>query len=174
VVHVLTDIKSPLQTNAQKIFLLPINFVRLFTDPLADRLVGLLGKRQDTVPTSTVKRRMLSALGIFSASSSTHSKPLSSQFQFYIEAYLGYIRTAITAFFVSGFRGMKNQWYAMAIGDSNIDRTLCIVLGYLVIGAAAGAYLHHTQTIQAREAGAAVRDIVKQHFLLVKVRGRSV
>lgn len=150
--------------------------MRLFTDPLADRLVGLLGKRQDTLPTPTLKSRLLSALGTLGASSSSSSKPeslsrgLISQIQFYVQAYLGYARSAITAFILGGFRGIQNQWYAMAVGDSNLDRTLCIALGYLVIGAAAGAYLHHTQNVQAREAGVAVRDIVKQHFLLVKVR----
>lgn len=164
------------QTNAQKIFLLPINFVRLFTDPVADRLIGAVATPQkEAAPVPTLKGRLMTAFGKLSSSSSaTKQETLFQRYLdhslFHIQPYFDSIRTAITASLSGIAKAIKQQWYSMAVGDSNTDRTLCIALGYCVIIGAAGVYLHHTKNTQAREAGAAVRDIVKQHFTLVKVR----
>lgn len=162
------------QTNAQKIVLLPINVVRLFTDPLADRLIGIIVKRHAvTSAEPTFKARVLDAFGRFTTSANKKSgSPIQQYTEHLQKSVLPYIdssRLLIAKFIADSLKAIKDQWYAMAVGDSNFDRTLCIALGYCVILAGAAAYLRHTQNTQAREAGAAVREIVKQHFTLVKV-----
>lgn len=154
--------------------LLPVNLVRLFTDPLADRLIGIIGKRQIVAPPEpTFRNRLSHALGRLVSSPAKRSEsPLQLYIGHYQKLVLPYIealRLAVAKFAMDSVKAIKSEWYAMAVGDSNFDRTLCIALGYFVILAGAAAYLRHTQNIQAREAGTAVREIVKQHFTLVKV-----
>lgn len=58
----------------------------------------------------------------------------------------------------------------MAVGDRNIDRALCIALGFSVIIVGAGLYLRYTRNVPAREGNVNVREIIRQQFTLLKVR----
>lgn len=57
----------------------------------------------------------------------------------------------------------------MAVGDSRLDRFLCIAVGYAMIVSGAIVYLKYTQNAPARQAGIAIRETVKQHLTLIKV-----
>lgn len=157
-----------LQTNAQKIVLLPINFVRLFTDPLADRLIHVTTQQAEIVQSPTAKSRLLgfiNRVGFTSKPKETAYQRLSSQ----VVAHASSVRSSLAAYLTNSLNAVQTQWYRMAVGDSNVDRTLCIALGYFVVIAGAGFYLQYTQNRPAREAGAAIRDHIKHNFTMVKV-----
>jgi hypothetical protein len=65
---------------------------------------------------------------------------------------------------------VSRHWHSMAVGDSRMDRLLCIAVGYAIILTGAVVYLRYTQNAPARQAGAAIRETIKQHLNLVKVR----
>lgn len=114
------------------------------------------------------KTRLLgfvSKLGLTSKTKETTRQHLFGQISSHVIALKG----VITASIAKTVSGVQNQWYRMAVGDTNLDRTLCIALGYFVIIGGAGVYLNYTQNRPAREAGAAIRNHIKHNFVMVKV-----
>lgn len=68
---------------------------------------------------------------------------------------------------------VQTYWTEMAKNDTNRDRVLCVLLGYIVVLGTAGICLRHTRNIQARNATRAFREAVKQQMYLAKVRKTS-
>ena len=155
--------------------LLPINLVRLVTDPVADRLVALLGhgkaKLVSPQPPVAVRTSWIAAAVSLLKSRREESKPTSihrtvQQVRAAVELYgKSFTDTVETARHVGQLR-----WRSMATEDGDIERILCVALGYALVIAVAAMYLRYTHNIQARNASRVVREAVQQHFVMVKVR----
>lgn len=117
----------------------------------------------------SAKTRLLGLISKLGLSSSKPEQASQQRIFSQISTHLTALQAAIAASLAKTLSAVRSQWYRMAVGDTNIDRTLCIGLGYFVIIAGAGVYLHLSQNRPAREAGAAVRDHIKHNFTMVKV-----
>lgn len=166
------------QTNALRLVFVPINVVRLVTDPVADFLVDSLkgtapGSSTDLHRANTDSERKLSLAGLFRRFIRQAVQPEAPQSSYQrakhavSAAYLDY-RAQLRHAIMAGGRGVQARWATMAVRDQDIDRVLCIALGYAVLIAVAALYLRHTQNLQARNATRAVRDALKQQFVLFK------
>ncbi|KAF8644973.1 hypothetical protein AX16_008157 [Volvariella volvacea WC 439] len=63
----------------------------------------------------------------------------------------------------------RDQWIKMALGSSASDRMFAVFLGYAVIGLLLALYLNILTVGNARSAGRAVRNAVRQQLLVIKV-----
>ncbi|KAG6845026.1 hypothetical protein H0H87_001547, partial [Tephrocybe sp. NHM501043] len=68
---------------------------------------------------------------------------------------------------------LKSQltWIQLAIGEGAVDRAFAIVLGYAVVGVLLALYLNLLTIGNARTAGRAVRNAIRQQLLVLKVAG---
>ncbi|KAG6826951.1 hypothetical protein H0H92_013788 [Tricholoma furcatifolium] len=60
-------------------------------------------------------------------------------------------------------------WTRLAVGDTPLDRTFAIALGYAVVGVILAFYLNLITVGNARTAGRAVRGAIRQQLLVLKV-----
>lgn len=63
------------------------------------------------------------------------------------------------------------SWVRLALGNGPAERVFAIFLGYVVVGLMLAAYLNLLTVGNARTAGRAVRNAVRQQLLVLKVRG---
>ncbi|KAG6852930.1 hypothetical protein C0991_008075 [Blastosporella zonata] len=63
----------------------------------------------------------------------------------------------------------KLTWILLAIGEGPMDRAFAIVLGYCVVGVLISLYLNILTVGNARTAGRAVRNAIRQQLLVLKV-----
>jgi len=63
----------------------------------------------------------------------------------------------------------QETWVRLAIGSRPTNRAFAILLGYVEISVAFGVYLHIMTVGSTRTAGTAVRNIIKQQLLVIKV-----
>lgn len=170
-----------IQTNAQKLLLLPLNVVRYFTDPIADASVSLFRKSsvESVTPdqasyTSRVGEIVSASRGLAARLAGSRSQPVHAEtWLTRSRGIVGHqveaIKTYIADTAVQKLQDVKHTWHTMAVGDSQLDRGLCVALGYVVIIVGAGLYLRHTQSGPVRDASAAVREAIRQHLTLAKV-----
>jgi len=166
------------QTNALRLVLLPISIVRLVTDPIADLIISatnqakksILPIRQEPPKHGLALRIKALVQAVMSRLAGREPPPaarqtLSAYLKIRFEAYRDLTRVAS----LKVAEAIQTRWYLMASQDTELDRVLCIALGYAVVLAGAAFYLRHSQNQQARNGMRAVRDAVKQQFVLFKV-----
>lgn len=173
-----------IQTNAYKLFLLPITLVRFATDPVADVAVSLISKLkaiviarrgqeatvEESVKWSEWLRQQIKEWGLFAYAKlrgakeevrpMSYTEVMSSHISKYGEATKLSIREAAET--------IKTGWASLGTEDSDSDRVLTVLLGYATLLLAAGLYLRYTSNITARNATRAFHDVLKQQFVLFK------
>ena len=184
--------RTVVATNALRVFFVPVNVVRLATDPLADILVALVNKARTALlggkfrqrmaveaskPHNTLMSRILqymremyTTMTLARPQESTPPPPSTlvssyKSFRSLSVAYLAYLRIMLKQTTSTA----RLRWRTMASHDTDLDRILCIAVGYIVFICGAALYLRYTQNLQARNATRAVRDALRQHFVLGKV-----
>ena len=65
---------------------------------------------------------------------------------------------------------MQATWKRMALGQGPSERAFAVVLGYAVVGMLLSLYLNILTVGNVRSAGRAVRSVIRQQLLVVKVR----
>lgn len=144
------------QTDAYKLLLLPINIVRLGTDPIASLLLAFSGKGSKSATRLTTGSFLARTLP-------TSVKTL----------YTTHVTSRVSVLASQASRVLRAAsalWRSMPRNDSTIDRVCCILLGYVVVLATAIICLRHTRNVQARNATLAFREAIKQQVILAKVR----
>lgn len=87
------------------------------------------------------------------------------EFVTYAEPYFAILGREVR---VTGER-LGLAWVKMALGSGPADRAVAILLGYLVVGLGIAIYLNILTVGNARSAGRAVRNAVRQQLLVLKV-----
>lgn len=64
----------------------------------------------------------------------------------------------------------KESWKELAVGDGTVERVFAVCLGYFVLALILAAYLNLFTVGNARTAGRAVRNVIRQQLLVIKVR----
>lgn len=68
----------------------------------------------------------------------------------------------------------KAQWFELASGDMAINKVFAITFGYALVGFGLAVYMNIINVGSMRTAGRAVRSIVRQHLVIVKVMQSSM
>ncbi len=68
----------------------------------------------------------------------------------------------------------KAQWFELASGDMAINQVFAITFGYALVGFGLAVYMNIINVGSMRTAGRAVRSIVRQHLVIVKVMQSSM
>jgi E3 ubiquitin-protein ligase MARCH6 len=63
----------------------------------------------------------------------------------------------------------KESWTELAVGNGTVERVFAVCLGYFVLALILAAYLNLFTVGNARTAGRAVRNVIRQQLLVIKV-----
>ncbi|TFK52041.1 hypothetical protein OE88DRAFT_1499089 [Heliocybe sulcata] len=169
----------------------PIRAMRLVTDPIVDLTLYLLsrwivspilsivtGNHILNYGSSTSKVPMAANMSTATVSNSTALDAVYGAINQVLESDSPIVHAAEPYFAALGewVRGTaaKSQgaWIRLAMGDGISERIFAVALGYVVIGIYYTLYLNVLSSGSAQSAGRAIRGIVRQQLLVVKVRLR--
>ena len=188
--------KTVVATNALKAVFVPVNIVRLGTDPIADFVIDLVhhfryhslqGFRQRLLRDRIYERKpdpkipvglliyrwTRDHIKLFKIKQETPPSSSFSSVAVYTETVKSQsakYRDSLYFIFKETTSSARLRWQTLASHDTDLDRILCITIGYTIVIAGAALYLKYTQNVQARNATRVVRDALNQQFVLCKVR----
>ncbi|KZT21187.1 hypothetical protein NEOLEDRAFT_792953 [Neolentinus lepideus HHB14362 ss-1] len=165
----------------------PIRAMRLITDPVVDLTLYILIRWIVSPVLSIVKGNEVLHYGssmftgqsesadMTATSNSTVVEVVYGAINQVLESDSAIVRAAEPYFAVFGERiretAAKSQdtWVRLAMGDGIPERIFAVALGYVVIGIYYTLYLNVLSSGSAQSAGRAIRGIVRQQLLIVKM-----